>query len=33
MTTPLQLLAQQGTSPWLDFISREFIQNGDLAGW
>jgi transaldolase len=32
MTTPLQLLAQQGTSPWLDYISREIIQNGELAG-
>jgi len=32
MTTPLQLLAQQGTSPWLDYISREIIQDGELAG-
>ncbi len=32
MTTPLQLLAQQGTSPWLDYISREIIQDGQLAG-
>src|SRR5947209_6345018 len=32
MTTPLQLLAQQGTSAWLDYISREFIHDGDLAG-
>ncbi len=32
MSTPLQLLAQQGTSPWLDYISREIIQNGELAG-
>jgi transaldolase len=32
MTTPLQLLAHQGTSPWLDYISREIIQNGELAG-
>ena len=31
MSTPLQLLAQQGTSPWLDYISREIIQNGELA--
>jgi transaldolase len=32
MTTPLQLLAQQGTSPWLDYISREIIQDGELKG-
>ena len=32
MSTPLQLLAQQGTSPWLDYISREIIQDGELAG-
>ncbi len=32
MTTPLQQLAQQGTSPWLDYISREIINNGELAG-
>jgi transaldolase len=32
MPTPLQLLAQEGTSPWLDYISREFINDGDLAG-
>jgi transaldolase len=32
MPTPLQRLAEQGTSPWLDYISREFINDGDLAG-
>ena len=32
MPTPLQLLAEQGQSPWLDFISRSFIQDGDLKG-
>ncbi len=32
MTTPLQLLAEQGQSPWIDYISREFVRDGDLAG-
>lgn len=32
MTTPLQSLAEQGTSPWLDYISRQFVRDGDLAG-
>ena len=32
MTTPLQLLAEHGQSPWIDFISREFVRDGDLAG-
>jgi transaldolase len=27
MTTNLQRLAEQGTSPWLDYISREFIRD------
>ncbi len=32
MSTPLQLLAEHGQSPWIDFISREFVRDGDLAG-
>jgi transaldolase len=30
MTTPLQLLAEHGQSPWIDYISREFVRDGDL---
>ncbi len=30
MTTPLQLLREHGQSPWLDFISREFVHDGEL---
>jgi transaldolase len=30
MPTPLQELREHGTSPWLDYISREFINDGDL---
>jgi transaldolase len=30
MATPLQLLAEQGQSPWLDYISREFVHEGEL---
>src|ERR1700742_1783639 len=30
MSTPLQQLREHGTSPWLDYISREFIRDGDL---
>jgi len=32
MTTPLQSLAGQGQSPWIDYISRDFVRGGDLAG-
>ncbi|MGY5884635.1 transaldolase [Modestobacter lacusdianchii] len=32
MTTPLQQLTEHGQSPWLDFLSRRFVQDGDLAG-
>ncbi len=32
MATPLQLLAEQGQSPWIDFLSRPFVRDGDLAG-
>jgi transaldolase len=30
MPTPLQLLRDQGQSPWIDFISREFVREGDM---
>jgi transaldolase len=29
--TPLQLLADQGQSVWIDYLSRPFVQNGELA--
>jgi transaldolase len=32
MTTPLQSLAEHGMSPWIDYISRPFVRDGDLAG-
>ena len=31
-TTPLQQLAEQGQSVWIDFLSREFVEGGDLQG-
>jgi transaldolase len=30
--TPLQLLADHGQSVWIDYLSRPFVQAGDLAG-
>jgi transaldolase len=30
--TPLHQLAEQGQSVWIDFLSRNFVQGGDLAG-
>src|SRR5918995_5205189 len=30
--TPLQELADHGQSVWIDFLSRPFVQDGDLAG-
>ncbi len=30
MSTPLQQLLEHGQSPWLDYISREFVRGGDL---
>jgi transaldolase len=30
--TPLKQLADQGQSVWIDFLSRPFVQGGDLAG-
>jgi transaldolase len=32
MTTPLQALGEHGTSPWIDYISRPFVRDGDLEG-
>jgi transaldolase len=32
MTTALKLLAEQGQSPWIDYVSRSFVHDGDLAG-
>ncbi len=32
MTSPLQQLSEHGQSPWIDFISRSFVRDGDLAG-
>src|SRR6516162_4674156 len=31
MTTPLKSLAEHGVSPWLDYISRTFIHDGELG--
>jgi transaldolase len=30
--TPLEQLAEQGQSVWVDFLSREFVEGGDLQG-
>src|SRR5215210_4606025 len=30
--TPLQELADHGQSVWIDFLSRRFVQDGDLQG-
>jgi transaldolase len=32
MPTALQALAEHGQSPWIDYLSRPFIHDGDLAG-
>ena len=32
MPTPLHQLDEHGQSPWIDFVSRQFIRDGDLAG-
>jgi transaldolase len=32
MSTPLKALAEHGQSPWLDYISRDFVRGGDLEG-
>src|SRR3954452_9983821 len=31
-TTPLEQLAEHGQSVWIDFLSREFVEKGDLEG-
>ena len=30
--TPLKQLGEQGQSVWIDFLSRRFVHDGDLAG-
>jgi transaldolase len=30
MTTPLQQLREHGQSPWIDYIAREFVREGEL---
>jgi transaldolase len=32
MTTPLQKLREHGQSPWIDYLSRSFVQDGELEG-
>jgi transaldolase len=32
MTTPLHELSEHGQSPWIDYISRAFVREGDLKG-
>jgi transaldolase len=32
MTTALKRLAEQNQSPWIDYVSRSFVHDGDLAG-
>src|SRR3954454_6834756 len=32
MSTPLQELADQGQSVWIDYLSRPFVHDGDLKG-
>src|SRR5581483_2248130 len=32
MSTPLKALAEHGQSPWIDYLSRPFVRDGDLAG-
>ncbi len=31
MTSPLKALAEHGQSPWIDYLSRTFVRDGDLA--
>jgi transaldolase len=30
MTTPLQQLTEHGQSPWIDYVSRPFVRDGDM---
>jgi transaldolase len=32
MPTPLKELLEQGQSPWIDYLSRPFVRDGELAG-
>jgi transaldolase len=32
MPTPLKSLSEHGQSPWIDYLSRPFVRDGDLAG-
>jgi transaldolase len=32
MSTPLNALADHGQSPWIDYLSRSFVQDGELEG-
>jgi transaldolase len=32
MTTPLQSLDEHGQSPWIDYVSRPFLHDGEFAG-
>ncbi|MDQ2895181.1 MAG: transaldolase [Actinomycetota bacterium] len=32
MTSTLHALAEHGQSPWIDYLSRHFVRDGDLAG-
>ncbi len=32
MPTQLQILREHGTSPWIDFINRRFLEEGELTG-
>ena len=32
MTSPLKALSEHGQSPWIDYLSRSFVRDGDLAG-
>jgi transaldolase len=32
MPTPLKALAEQGQSPWIDYLSRTFVNDGEFAG-
>ncbi len=32
MTSPLKALREHGQSPWIDYLSRPFVRDGDFAG-
>ena len=31
MSTPLHALAEHGQSPWIDYLARDFVRDGELA--